>query len=672
MTIAHNFDVFLLDLDGVVRLGGEALPDAVDAVKRLGEMGKQIRFLTNDPRPRRREVVDHLDDLGIPVRVDQVVTSGWATARYLRRAGLATAATVGSGGLRAELGAQGVGLTEEDPDAVVVGADEETSYRDIRRATRHVARGAEFVGTNPDGAFPTPDGPAPGAGAIVRAVEAASGTSPTVVGKPEPLMFELALEAVPDAARAVMVGDNAYTDVLGAHRAGHTGILVSDDEPGCPVAASFRQPDATISTLGDLFTRSVDAWEPPGYAWTDCIRPGVAAVVLDSGGDLLLVKRSDRKQWALPTGRVEVCETLTGAVTREVREETGLEIEVDRRRAFHGRPARRSMTRSRSRGRGSSPADFREQPSRGGPVSEDGSPKTASYPFLIVDAFARRALEGNPCAVVLDADGFDEGTMQALARETNLSETAFVARSTSGEDAFTARYFTPEKEIPFAGHPTMATVRALVDADRVRVDRPGTTVRLTLPAGDVDVHVARKDRELRFTMTQRPPEWGRTYDPSGVAETFGLAPEHLLDRPPVQTVSTGTPMLMVRVRDVDALRRARMDFGLYRELRSRGDFFSPHLYCLPGLSQDAATYARHFGIPPDTIEDPFTGSATGAMAAHLWRHGVLDEPRFVAEQGHDMGRPGRAHVEVVGDRSSIRSVRVGGTAVTVVRGTLTL
>lgn len=305
-------------------------------------------------------------------------------------------------------------------------------------------------------------------------------------------------------------------------------------------------------------------------------------------------------------------------------------------------------------------------------MSNDGSPKTASHPFLIVDAFAGRPLEGNPCAVVLDADGLDDGTMQALARETNLSETAFVVRASSGEDAFTARYFTPEKEIPFAGHPTVATVRALVDTDRVGVGNADTTVQLSLPAGDVDVEVSRDGGELRFTMTQRPPEWGRTYEPEPVAEAFGLTPADLLDRPPVQTVSTGTPMLMIRVRDADALRRARMDYSAYRELRSGGDFFSPHLYCLPGISENAATYARHFGLPPDTVEDPFTGSATGAMAAHLWRHEILDGPRFVAEQGHDMGRPGRAHVEVVGDRSSIRTVRVGGAAVSVVRGTLNL
>lgn len=338
MTIADRFDVFLFDLDGVIRLGGEALPDAVDAVKRLAEMEKELRFLTNDPRPRRRTVVEHLGDLGIPARVDQVATSGWATARHLRRVGIPTASAVGSDGLRAELTAQGIDLTEEDPDAVVVGADEETSYRDIRRATSHIARGAEFVGTNPDGAFPTPDGPAPAAGAIVRAVEAASGTSPTVVGKPEPPMFELALEAAPDDARVVMVGDNVDTDILGAHRAGLTGILVSGDEPACATGPNFRRPDASISTLADLFTRDVEPWKPPGHGWPDRIRPGVAAVVLDDSGDVLLLKRADRRQWALPTGGMEPCETFPEAVMREVREETGVEIEVDRLSGVYSAP----------------------------------------------------------------------------------------------------------------------------------------------------------------------------------------------------------------------------------------------------------------------------------------------------------------------------------------------
>lgn len=293
-----------------------------------------------------------------------------------------------------------------------------------------------------------------------------------------------------------------------------------------------------------------------------------------------------------------------------------------------------------------------------------------AHPFLIVDAFTDRPLEGNPCAVVLEAADLDDPKMQAIARETNLSETAFVSPDGHERNAFRARYFTPETEIPFAGHPTLATVRALVDTGRIETGGGAAEVRLDLPAGEVGVEVSMEGQDRRFTMTQRPPEWGRAYDPAPVAEALGLDPRDVLDEPPVQTVSTGTPMLMIRVSDLEALRRARMDFDAYRRLRERGDFFSPHLYCLPGLSDDAATFARHFGLPPDSLEDPFTGSATGAMAAHLWRHDVLAEPSFVAEQGHEMGRPGRAYVEVLASPSGAQRVRVGGHAVTVVQGTI--
>ncbi len=107
-------------------------------------------------------------------------------------------------------------------------------------------------------------------------------------------------------------------------------------------------------------------------------------------------------------------------------------------------------------------------------------------------------------------------------------------------------------------------------------------------------------------------------------------------------------------------------------LKMTGDFFSPHLFCLCGVTDQGCTFARHFGTPPDLLEDPFTGSATGGMGAYLWHHGLLERPTFVAEQGHWMRRPGLAQVEVVGPRDDIETVKVGGSAVTVLRGELSL
>ncbi len=173
-------------------------------------------------------------------------------------------------------------------------------------------------------------------------------------------------------------------------------------------------------------------------------------------------------------------------------------------------------------------------------------------------------------------------------------------------------------------------------------------------------------------MTQLRPTFLRCYDPAEVLPVFSLPADALVPGVPIQTVSTGTPQLMVPLQDHEALRRAQLRVSAYGALRSQGDFFSPHLFCVSGATERGTTFARHFGVPPDTAEDPFTGSATGGMAAFLWRYGLLNEPRFTAEQGHWMDRPGEAHVEVVGPRDDRPAVKVAGSAVLVMEGVLRL
>lgn len=293
-------------------------------------------------------------------------------------------------------------------------------------------------------------------------------------------------------------------------------------------------------------------------------------------------------------------------------------------------------------------------------------------PFLQVDAFTDRPLGGNPCAIVFDADALDDDTMLAVAREMNLSETSFVLRPERA--AFRARYFTPVGEIPMAGHPTVATVHALVEAGRLPLAGDLTHTTLELPAGVFPIEVrASGGRVHEIAMTQQRPRFVSVHGPEEVLPVFGLAPEDLLAGAPIETVSTGTPQLFVPLAGHDALRRARPVLDAYAAYRAvRGDFFSVHLFCLQGVTPEGGTFARHFAPPPNPFEDPVTGSATGGMGAWLWHHGRIDAPRFVAEQGHWMGRPGRVQVEVLGPRASIEGVRVGGSAVTVVRGELAL
>ncbi len=294
-----------------------------------------------------------------------------------------------------------------------------------------------------------------------------------------------------------------------------------------------------------------------------------------------------------------------------------------------------------------------------------------TYPMLQVDAFTSTPLGGNPCAVIFDTDAMDAATMLAIAREMNLSETAFVRRSQNAD--FAAHYFTPAEEIPLAGHPTIATAFALVATGRLALTGAATTLKLELQVGPIEVEILSEDGKIQqIVMSQKKPQFFSIHDPAEVMPLFGLSRGDMLPGVPIQTVSTGTPQLMIPVRDLEVLRRVRVNIAAYEGYRARSDFFSPHLFCLEGITPAGRTFARHFGVPPDTPEDPFTGSATGGMAAYLWHYGLLEEPNFIAEQGHWMNRPGQATVEVIGPRQDIETVKVGGQAVMVMRGELVI
>ena len=293
------------------------------------------------------------------------------------------------------------------------------------------------------------------------------------------------------------------------------------------------------------------------------------------------------------------------------------------------------------------------------------------HEILQVDAFTDRPLGGNACAVVFDADGINDATMQAIAREMNLSESAFVCQSEVAD--FGVRYFTPAEEIPLAGHPTIATTFALVDTGRLELQDTLTTITLELKVGPIKVEIISEGEEIQqIVMSQKKPAFLSIHDPAIVMPVFGLSPSDKLPGFPIQTVSTGTPQLMVPVRDLEVLRRMQANAVAYKNYRAHSDFFSPHLFCLEGVTPVGRTFARHPGVPPDVTEDPFTGSATGGMAAYLWHYSLIKEPRFIAEQGHWMNRPGQATVEVVGPPDDIETVKVGGKVVTVMRGELVI
>lgn len=293
-----------------------------------------------------------------------------------------------------------------------------------------------------------------------------------------------------------------------------------------------------------------------------------------------------------------------------------------------------------------------------------------NYPFMQVDAFTTQPLGGNPCAVIFETDDLSAEQMQALAREMNLSETAFVQQSTIAD--FKVRYFTPAEEIPLAGHPTIATSFALVESGRLALQGNHTPLTLELQVGPIQVDIlASAGRVTNIIMTQKKPKFLETIPTTEILPVFGLQASQLLPNMPCQIVSTGTPQLMIPTAGLSALRDIQVDMPALAKLRQTYQFFSSHLFCLEGVAQ-GQTFARHFSSPPDVFEDPFTGSATGGMAAYLWHYALLNAPSFIAEQGHWLQRPGQAQVEIIGPKDDIETVKVGGPAVTILSGTLHL
>lgn len=292
------------------------------------------------------------------------------------------------------------------------------------------------------------------------------------------------------------------------------------------------------------------------------------------------------------------------------------------------------------------------------------------YGFDWVDAFTAQAFGGNGCAVVYDAAGLDDATCMAIVRESGLVECTFLEASEVAD--IKVRYFMADREIPFAGHPTVASVASMVDRGLAGAG----ALRLETGAGIIPIEVDLVEGRAPFvTMTQMRPEFGPEVDPALVAAVGGLTADDILGTPRV--VSTGLPFCVTVLKDRDALHRARLDVVALEHLRATiggglASVMEPFWVTLDGETEAGDTFSRLLLAPPLPPEDSFTGSATGAMGAYLWASGLLKAPQFTAEQGHWMGRPGQAMVEVLGEREDITGVRVGGPGYVLMRGFLNL
>ncbi|MEX0349014.1 MAG: PhzF family phenazine biosynthesis protein [Paracoccaceae bacterium] len=287
------------------------------------------------------------------------------------------------------------------------------------------------------------------------------------------------------------------------------------------------------------------------------------------------------------------------------------------------------------------------------------------FEFDWVDAFTDRAFGGNGCAVVHQGAGLSDDTCTGFVRETSLMECTFTGPSDKAD--VLVRYYLASREIPFAGHPTIATVAALRARGLVTKDE----MTLETGAGIVSVRV---NGDL-IEMTQVAPEFGVEVPKETVAAAIGLNVGDIVAQP--QMVSTGLPFCITLLRDRAALDRAVLNIDAFRSMTAflgyeGTDMMEPFMVTLGGATAEGDTYSRLLLAPPSPAEDPFTGSATGAMAAYLWHHGLMEKDSLTAEQGHGMGRPGQAQVTRLGPRDAITGIRVSGQGFVLMQGQVDL
>ncbi|MCD4684455.1 MAG: PhzF family phenazine biosynthesis protein [Anaerolineae bacterium] len=309
------------------------------------------------------------------------------------------------------------------------------------------------------------------------------------------------------------------------------------------------------------------------------------------------------------------------------------------------------------------------------------------YRFIQVDVFTDQVFGGNPLAVFPDADGLDTAQMQAIAREMNLSETTFVFPPAHPDADFKVRIFTPDAEMPFAGHPVVGTHWVLAHLGRVDLQEPVTTVRFELGVGvrAAALHVA-DGAVTHVVMDHMQPQFGPI---ASIEQVKALA--RGLNLPtaaitavgvPVQVVSTGIRQLFVPVRslaEVQSLSPKRQDARALTRVMTALDPQTQCHECLMVLAleteqPDSTVHTRLFAPGVGVPEDPATGSASGGLGAYLVQHhlvpATLPTTFITSEQGIEMARPSVINIEVDGAPGDITMVRVGGSVVPVIEGVL--
>jgi trans-2,3-dihydro-3-hydroxyanthranilate isomerase len=303
-----------------------------------------------------------------------------------------------------------------------------------------------------------------------------------------------------------------------------------------------------------------------------------------------------------------------------------------------------------------------------------------TYQFVQVDVFTQTPLTGNPLAIFPDAQGLDDAEMQALAREMNLSETTFIFLRdavTEAREGKKVRIFTVEKELPFAGHPTLGTSLYLYASESTQ-KKPAEIV-LDLKAGKIPVRFTansenagsdRVDGLVFGEMRQRDPEFGTPLLREDVARVIGIPVDEISSEWPIQPVSTGLTFTIVPFRNGQTLSNLKFNYVQATDFLKKTGANIFYFLCPERREGRLEARARMFFYGG---EDPATGSAAGCAASWMVQHGVAtNDEQVVIRQGVECRRPSEMHVRAKREGGRVTDVRVGGYAVEILRGTVVL
>ncbi len=279
--------------------------------------------------------------------------------------------------------------------------------------------------------------------------------------------------------------------------------------------------------------------------------------------------------------------------------------------------------------------------------------------FYIVDCFALEKYQGNQLAVFLPEENLSTEEMQKIALEIGFSEVSFIMSGKQADGGYQVRIFTPDEEIPFAGHPTLGTAFVVW---KMIENGQSDQVTLNLGVGQIPVSI---DGDV-LTMSQNAPEFGEVIDKAVVAEVLSVEPNCIRDDYPVQWVSTGLAAHIVPMVNAEAVKRCRIDHPSFRKFLSEHD---PCSLLVFSVEDESNLKVRVFVHDTGFKEDPATGSANGDLAGYLLKHEVLGSKKlaYTVHQGAEARRPSVLYINAE-ESSGTYSICVGGSVYLVAQG----